>query len=151
MIFSIWRSEYPGFSVAMSSMRISVPYGKVSNPMISLPVRIVTVVCPYPISIRQFVDRENSVSSMTLGRISGSGMSEIARLPRLDMIDLITLNSLDGTNTLSTVSRTRLPANQIGLVTFFPSTDIAMIVDETRRRSSLDIPNCLRLLVRARS
>ena len=82
-----------------------------------------------------------SVSSMSFGRISGSGMSEIIFFPRRETIDRITLNSHDGTNTLSTVSRTREPVNQIGLDTLFPSIWIDTIVDEINFRSSLIIPN----------
>jgi hypothetical protein len=78
-------------------------------------------------------------------------MSDIALFPSLDMIDRITLNSLDGTNTLSTVSLTLSQVNPIGLVTLRPSIHTDMIVEDTSLRSSLTLPNCFRLFVRARS
>lgn len=78
-------------------------------------------------------------------------MSDIALFPSLDMMDRITLNSLEGTNTLSTVSLTLSQVNPIGLVTLRPSIETEMIVDDTSLRSSLTLPNCFRLFVRARS
>ena len=128
-------------------MSISTPYGNVSNARISLSSSIVTVVCPYPISMRQFVERVGYDFSINLGRISGAGMSDIGRLPRCETIERIILNSLDGTNTLSTVSLTRQPANPIGLVTLRPSTDIDMIVEDTILRSSHCIPYCFLLFL----
>jgi hypothetical protein len=78
-------------------------------------------------------------------------MSDMTLCPICDATERTILNSLAGANMLSIERRTLDPENQIGFDTLFQSISIAVIVEDTRRKSSCMIPYVFLARARTRS